>query len=226
MSIVVLFLFQAALGWAKTYQYDELNRLTGIIFDNGSSAYYSYDSAGNITNSTTIPVIPLVFGDVNSNGAVDLNDLNILSGFRNQPADQCPECDIDGDGTITVLDMRKLATLCTKPRCIKINCYQFQRRVPHLDVAILFTPSETALKFQYTSENDTEVSFDVYLNGQFVTNVGQIPPGQTSDEIFLPGPVPSEENVIELKNPVCSLEVENCTDGEISFWKGKVCIFP
>ena len=29
-----------------------------------------------------------------------------------------PECDIDGDGTITVLDARKLVLLCTCPSCL------------------------------------------------------------------------------------------------------------
>jgi len=56
-------------------------------------------------------------GDLDSDGDVDQNDLNILLTYRNQPASACPECDIDGDGVITVLDARKLVLLCTRPRC-------------------------------------------------------------------------------------------------------------
>ena len=50
-------------------------------------------------------------------GTPDSNLFNILS-HRNQPADVCPECDLDGDGMITALDARKLVLLCTCPRCV------------------------------------------------------------------------------------------------------------
>ena len=56
-------------------------------------------------------------GDIDGDYDVDQNDLNILLTYRNQPASECPECDIDGDGVITVLDARKLVLMCTRPRC-------------------------------------------------------------------------------------------------------------
>jgi len=56
-------------------------------------------------------------GDLDNDGDVDQNDLNILLTYRNQSASACPECDIDGDGIITVLDARKLVLMCTRPRC-------------------------------------------------------------------------------------------------------------
>ena len=56
-------------------------------------------------------------GDLDHDGDVDQDDLNILLTYRNQPATECPECDLDGDGVITVLDARKLVLLCTRPRC-------------------------------------------------------------------------------------------------------------
>jgi hypothetical protein len=57
-------------------------------------------------------------GDLNSDGVVDRNDVNILKLYINRPASVYPECDIDGDGTITVLDARKIVTMCTCPRCV------------------------------------------------------------------------------------------------------------
>jgi len=58
-----------------------------------------------------------ITGDLDNDGDVDQNDLNILLTYRNQPASACPECDIDGNGIITVLDARKLVLMCTRPRC-------------------------------------------------------------------------------------------------------------
>ncbi len=66
-----------------------------------------------VTESFGISII----GDLDNDGDVDRNDINILLSYRNQPASACPDCDIDGDGIITVLDARKIVLLCTRPRC-------------------------------------------------------------------------------------------------------------
>ena len=59
-----------------------------------------------------------VLGDLDYDGDIDRDHVNIVMGHRNQPAEACTECDIDGDGTIRVLDARKVITMCTCPRCI------------------------------------------------------------------------------------------------------------
>lgn len=56
-------------------------------------------------------------GDLDQDGDVDRNDVNVILGHRNRPAGECPACDLDGDGVITVLDARKCVLLCTRPRC-------------------------------------------------------------------------------------------------------------
>lgn len=57
-------------------------------------------------------------GDVDNDGDVDLDDLNLVLAARNLPASGPSDPrDIDGDGTITVLDARKLALLCTNALC-------------------------------------------------------------------------------------------------------------
>ncbi len=58
-----------------------------------------------------------ILGDLDGDGDVDRDDLNIILSHRNQPASECPECNLDGDGMITALDARKLVLLCTRPRC-------------------------------------------------------------------------------------------------------------
>ena len=74
------------------------------------------DSNGDgIGDACEVEEVP---GDLDCDGDVDRDDVNVIKANRNQPAIVCPECDIDGDGTITVLDARKLMMMCTCPRCI------------------------------------------------------------------------------------------------------------
>ena len=61
---------------------------------------------------------PDVPGDLDGDGDVDRDDISIIRTHLNQPASICQECDIDGDGTITGLDARKLVTMCTCARCL------------------------------------------------------------------------------------------------------------
>jgi hypothetical protein len=68
--------------------------------------------------SKSVPFkIEAIVGDYDFDGDVDRNDLNKILSYRNQPASVCPACDLDGDGTITVLDARQLIVMCTRPRC-------------------------------------------------------------------------------------------------------------
>jgi uncharacterized repeat protein (TIGR01451 family) len=77
------------------------------------------DNDGQTDVDTTFVEIKkvIILGDLDGDGDVDRDDLNFLLRFRNQPATACPQCDIDEDGIITVLDARKLVLLCTRPRC-------------------------------------------------------------------------------------------------------------
>ncbi|MDM8522467.1 SBBP repeat-containing protein [Desulfococcaceae bacterium HSG8] len=56
-------------------------------------------------------------GDLNDDCVIDLDDVDIIGIHLNEDAGICMECDIDGDGTITVLDARKLVLLCDCPEC-------------------------------------------------------------------------------------------------------------
>lgn len=59
-----------------------------------------------------------VSGDLDGDGDVDRDDLNILNAARGETATGPDDPrDLDGDGEITGLDSRILVTLCTRPRC-------------------------------------------------------------------------------------------------------------
>ncbi len=52
-----------------------------------------------------------VAGDLTGDCIVDDNDIAVIRFNKVKPLSACPECDIDGDGRITVLDARKLALM-------------------------------------------------------------------------------------------------------------------
>lgn len=87
---------------------------------NGSLENQEECDDGNLSNgdgcssSCRIDDVP---GDLDGDGDIDRNDVNIISFYRNKPASAYPKCDIDGDGTITILDMRTLMGMCTYPKC-------------------------------------------------------------------------------------------------------------
>jgi hypothetical protein len=66
--------------------------------------------------SAAIPVV--VPGDVDGDGDVDTSDLVLLRARFGQAATGPDDPDdLNGDGSINVLDYRKAITLCTRPRC-------------------------------------------------------------------------------------------------------------
>ena len=58
-------------------------------------------------------------GDIDNDGDVDIDDINVIKTYANQPASANPDADIDGDGMITVMDARMLMMDCTLPRCAR-----------------------------------------------------------------------------------------------------------
>jgi cysteine-rich repeat protein len=55
--------------------------------------------------------------DINQDGYVDRSDVRLIGAARNQPAESGDPRDNDGDGVISMTDMRQCMALCTLPRC-------------------------------------------------------------------------------------------------------------
>ncbi len=76
--------------------------------------------ANEISGTTTLYTIDVdsdLEGDFNGDGVVDNVDVKLLRVHLRQPAATLPAADFDGDGTITVRDVRKLINKCTHARC-------------------------------------------------------------------------------------------------------------
>ena len=68
---------------------------------------------------------PPLLGDVDASGAVDQADVDVVLADLNQPvgSSSCgATCDLDGDGTITILDSRIVVEECTLPGCALVDC--------------------------------------------------------------------------------------------------------
>lgn len=72
---------------------------------------------------TAMPLPQRVLGDVVRDNAVDRRDIDVLRADLGKTVGEAVcgiACDLDADGSITVLDARRMATLCTTTNCAPV----------------------------------------------------------------------------------------------------------
>jgi len=99
-------LVAAALpGGADRFDYDEFGRLRSATHSGGATFAYTYDDAGNLVSRTIQPAGPNPFGDVNSNGAADALDIQLVINSA-LGVDIVFNADLSGDGTVNAVDIQ------------------------------------------------------------------------------------------------------------------------
>ena len=105
--VLVLLLIGGSVCFGTQYEYDCLNRLSAVSYDDGTKTIYSYDSSGNYSQK-----IVTVLSDLNGDGGVDLADFSVLSQqWLSTPGN--PSADIapwpENDDLVDFLDLDTLA---------------------------------------------------------------------------------------------------------------------
>ena len=100
--------------FAQTYNYDNLNRLTKVVYDNGTMVTYTYDALGNrtgkkVTGGSDTPqggsesTLP---GDFNNNGKLDAQDVVYLTqAMMGSSSLTITATDLNQDGKLNVADV-------------------------------------------------------------------------------------------------------------------------
>jgi hypothetical protein len=91
---------------------------TGLVTAGGPGTTLLKANYGTLSAQLMVSVPASIRGDLNGDGRVDKDDLNIILAALNTPSVGPHDArDLNGDGVINALDARILVTLCTSTGC-------------------------------------------------------------------------------------------------------------
>ena len=108
-------LFATMQTFAQTYTYDSNNRLTKVVYKNGTTVTYTYDALGNRTGKKVTGGTPqggsesTLPGDFNNNGKWDAEDIVYLSKVIMGKVNTTTGADLNHDDKVNVADVIQLA---------------------------------------------------------------------------------------------------------------------
>lgn len=82
-----------------------------ILNASGDGWDFTTDQFDTTDMRPKLTVFYRIQGDVNGDGAIDRPDLISMRNYLRQTAEACPVCDLDNDGMITSVDLRRLVLL-------------------------------------------------------------------------------------------------------------------
>jgi len=90
----------------------------------GESDTVAFLARGKVSDNssviTTIVTPERVFGDIDGDGDVDIDDINLIIGVKNMPSSGSSDIrDIDKNGVVDVIDARRLARMCSRHKCVR-----------------------------------------------------------------------------------------------------------
>ena len=89
-----------------------------------------------------------------------------------------------------------------------------------------FTGSQCRITYSTGAKHCTAVRFDLYLNGEFISKLGPVQPGETTDAVEFPqGVLLQGKNRLEFKNASCTESDGCCQNGTPNSWGGLITLF-
>lgn len=103
--VITAFFCTVPITLGTTYKYDDLHRLTRVVYDNGTVTTYTYDEVGNRTTR-----VSTLIADASIDGVVNFRDFTILAsrwldddcGYADE---WCDGADLDWSSKVDIDDL-------------------------------------------------------------------------------------------------------------------------
>lgn len=181
--ILGILLLSISFCWATQYEYDSLNRLSKVTYDNNVQIAYTYEDSGN----QTVRVISLT-PDISQDGFVDTLDLMDLSDvWLDQPCshpDWCAAGDLDLNGKVDLSDFALLGDRWLEGTVAVPNVDGMSQQ----DAQVTITDSGFILGAITWAFSDTVAAG--YVISQAPSEGSFVRPGETIDLVISQGPEP------------------------------------